>query len=162
MIVLVLGGSRSGKSAVAEEIAARHAPVTYLATILPDDDDADLSARLDAHRVRRPSDWDTVEPPYDLGDVLEQIPGTILLDSLGPWVAGSSGPVDIGGLVGALRRRHAPTVVVSDEVGLGVHPETELGRRFRDELGRVNQAVASVADQCLFVVAGRVLPLERP
>lgn len=162
MITLVLGGARSGKSAVAEMLAARHGPVTYLATIIPDGDDVDLVARLHAHRTRRPHDWDTVEPPYDLAQVLADSRGTVLLDSLGPWVAGSEVPVDPTALVAALRDRSSPTVIVSEEVGLGVHPETETGRRFRDELGRVNQAVAAVADDCLLVVAGRILPLDRP
>jgi adenosyl cobinamide kinase/adenosyl cobinamide phosphate guanylyltransferase len=84
-----------------------------------------------------------------------------VLDALGPWVA--SVPdfgVDTGELCGALTERDGDTVVVSEEVGLGVHPATESGRRFRDALGELNQAVAGVADDVVLVVAGRALRLE--
>ena len=163
MITLVLGGARSGKSAVAEAIAARHSPVTYLATIMPDPSDEDLAARVQVHRSRRPDRWHTVEPPYDIVDVLLATTGTVLLDSLGPWLASHRDfAIDRDGLVAALGRRSGLTIIVSDEVGMGVHPETELGRRFRDELGRLNQAVAAVADDCLLAVAGRTIRLERP
>ena len=70
--------------------------------------------------------------------------------------------VDVAGLVAALRRRAEPTVVVTEEVGLSVHPPTEAGRRFADALGQLNLAVADAADQTLLVVAGRVLPLAAP
>lgn len=166
MIVLVLGGARSGKSAVAEQrahVLADGGPVTYVATMLPPGDDADLRARLDAHRARRPADWHTVEPPFDLAEVLATTTGTILVDALGPWLAAQPAmEVDADPLVATLRRRTEPVVLVSEEVGMGVHPETTAGRRFRDALGALNQALASVADESLLVVAGRVLRLEAP
>jgi adenosylcobinamide kinase / adenosylcobinamide-phosphate guanylyltransferase len=163
VISLVLGGARSGKSTVAEQLVERAAlPVTYLATMQHDPSDPDLTARLDRHRNRRPPTWTTVEPPYDLVEVLATTADSILLDSLGPWAAMHLDGIDPGRLVDAMRARTAPTVVVSEEVGMGVHPETALGRRFRDELGVLNQAIAAVADECLLVVAGRVLRLERP
>ena len=163
MITLVLGGARSGKSEVAERIAARLAgPVTYLATLVPGGD-ADLATRIEAHRARRPAGWRTVEAGAELPAALRSVPGPVLLDSLGPWVAASPGMiVDAGALCAALTGRAADTVVVSEEVGLGVHPATEDGRRFRDALGALNQAVAAVADEVLFVVAGRILPLGPP
>ena len=84
----------------------------------------------------------------------------MLVDALGTWVAAHDDlAVDTPALVAALQRPGA-TVVVSDEVGLGVHPSSEVGRRFRDVLGDVNRAVADVADEVLLVVAGRVLPLD--
>ena len=165
MITLVLGGARSGKSAVAEACAARAAPpVTYLATGVATDED--MAGRIAAHRARRPSGWSTVEAPRDLPGALRALDGTVLLDALGTWVAGA-GPdfVDddaVDGLCRALAERPGDTVVVSDEVGLGVHPSSEVGRRFRDVLGEVNQRVAAVADEVLLVIAGRVLPLGRP
>ncbi|QGG95265.1 bifunctional adenosylcobinamide kinase/adenosylcobinamide-phosphate guanylyltransferase [Actinomarinicola tropica] len=166
MIVLVLGGARSGKSAVAEQrahVLADGGPVTYVATMVPSDDDADLAARLEAHRARRSATWHTVEPPFDLAEVLATTPGTVLVDALGPWVAARPDmEVDTDGLVAALRRRSEPVVLVSDEVGMGVHPETAAGRRFRDALGALNQALAAAADESLLVVAGRVLRLEAP
>jgi adenosylcobinamide kinase / adenosylcobinamide-phosphate guanylyltransferase len=166
VITLVLGGARSGKSEVAERIAARlPAPVTYLATLIPGDD-PDLAARIAAHRGRRPAGWRTVEAAAGLPALLRSVPGSALVDALGPWVAASPGmAVDAGDLCAALTGRAgrgAHTVVVSEEVGLGVHPATADGRRFRDALGTVNQAVAAVADDVLLVVAGRVLRLDPP
>lgn len=166
MITLVLGGARSGKSGVAErraDAAARGGTVTYVATIQTGADDADLAERLAAHRARRPGHWSTVEPPYDLPEVLDRTAGVVLVDSLGPWVSAfpdMDPPVDA--LVEVLRWRTAPTVLVSDEVGWGVHPESAAGRRFRDALGRLNQELAAVADETLVVVAGRLLRTEAP
>ncbi len=163
MITFVLGGARSGKSEVAERIAARlPAPITYLATLVPGND-PDLDARIAAHRIRRPAAWRTVEAGAGLPAVLSSVPGSVLVDGLGPWVAASPGMiVDAGALCAALTGRRAGTVVVSEEAGLGVHPATEDGRRFRDALGTLNQSVAAVADEVLFVVAGRILRLDPP
>jgi len=166
VIVLVLGGTRSGKSAVAEAVAARLAgttgEVTYVATARVDPADADHVARIDAHRARRPATWTTVEcgVPADLAGVLTGASGCVLLDSLGTWVAGHPGlDPDPAPLVAALRARSAPTVVVSEEVGLALHAPTEAGRRFVDALGAANQAVSLVADEALLVVAGRAVRL---
>jgi adenosylcobinamide kinase/adenosylcobinamide-phosphate guanylyltransferase len=163
VITLVLGGARSGKSEVAERLVARlGADVTYVATGTPGDDDTDMAARIERHRARRPATWSTVEAGTDLGNVLRSIEGPVLLDALGTWLARADGFVaDSGDLCAALRERRGDTVVVSDEVGLGVHPSTEAGRRFRDAIGLLNQAVAEVADEVLLVVAGRSLRLDR-
>ncbi|TML62764.1 MAG: adenosylcobinamide kinase/adenosylcobinamide phosphate guanyltransferase, partial [Actinobacteria bacterium] len=91
---------------------------------------------------------------------LRGLAGTVVLDALGGWVAATIGAVDVDGLCDALSARAGDTVVVSEEVGMGVHPSTEVGRRFRDVLGELNQRVAALADQAILVVAGRVLPLE--
>jgi adenosylcobinamide kinase/adenosylcobinamide-phosphate guanylyltransferase len=153
-LTLVLGGARSGKSAFAERRAGPGS-VTYVAT----GDGADMPERVAAHRARRPSTWTTIEA-VDLVGVLSSVVGTVLVDSLTTWVAGAAGfEVDIDELCRALSSRSGDTVVVSDEVGLGVHPSTEVGRAFRDALGLVNQAVAAVADEVLLVVAGRALVL---
>jgi nicotinate-nucleotide--dimethylbenzimidazole phosphoribosyltransferase len=163
VIALVLGGARSGKSAVAERLAGRlDPPVTYVATATVHADDADHVARVEAHRARREASWTTIEAGADLPAVLRSTAGTVLVDSLGTWVAGADLSPDLDALRAALRGRAGDTVVVSEEVGLGVHPSSELGRRFRDVLGEVNAAVAELADEVLLVVAGRVLPLERP
>jgi adenosyl cobinamide kinase/adenosyl cobinamide phosphate guanylyltransferase len=162
VIVLVLGGARSGKSLLAERrAAAATGPVTYLATATVDPTDADLAARVAAHRARRPAAWATVEAGPDLVAHLARVEGAALVDSLGTWLALHPDlRADTAGLVAALAARPGDTIVVSDEVGLGVHPSTPVGRRFRDELGTLNQAVAAVSDEVLLVVAGRVLPLE--
>ncbi len=163
MITLVLGGIRSGKSAVAEQLAAAHpGPVTYVATMVAGDDPG-LAARIAAHRARRPQDWSTVDAGPDLAATLATLSGTVLVDSLGPWLAARAGmAVDAVALALAISRRRDDTVVVSDEVGLSVHPLSASGLRFADALGALNQAVASVADRALLVVAGRVVPLAPP
>ncbi len=163
MITLVLGGARSGKSTVAEGLASGlEPPVTYVAT-LHIGDDADLAPRVARHRARRPPDWRTVDAGPELPDVLRAVAGTVLVDSLGPWVGASPGlEVQTESLCSALAERDGDTVVVSDEVGLSVHPSTEEGRLFRDALGALNQAVAARADDVILVVAGCTLRLDRP
>lgn len=159
MITLVLGGARSGKSAIAESLAGEHGDqVTYVATAEVSDDD--FRARVAAHRARRPSTWTTVES-RDLTAVLRDRPdGPMLVDSVGTWIARQRDfGVDIDELVKALSARTGPTVIVSEEAGLGVHPESAAGRQWRDALGEVNQAVARVADVVLLVVAGRTVRL---
>lgn len=160
-ITLVLGGTRSGKSEVAERLCeACPAPVTYIATGDAASDPL-MAARVAAHLARRPGDWPTVEAGPRLIEALSEVHGTALVDSLGSWIAATPDlAVDPVALVSALTDRAGNTVVVSEEVGLGVHPATEVGRRFADVLGSVNQAVAAAADEVLLVVAGRVLPLE--
>lgn len=155
MITLVLGGARSGKSALAERRAGAGA-VTYVATGRAED----MPERVAAHRARRPAHWSTVET-QDLPGALSQ-PGPMLVDSLSAWVAAADRfTVDTDALCRALASHEGDVVVVSDEVGLGVHPSSEAGRLFRDALGLVNQAVAAVADEVLLVVAGRALALDR-
>ena len=155
-VTLVLGGARSGKSGVAERLAGV-GPVTYVATGSAEE----MPERVAAHRARRPSTWTTVET-RDLAAALGGAPGTVLVDSLTAWVAAAEEfAVDVDGLCRALSDHAGDVVLVSDEVGLGVHPSTEVGVRFRDALGLVNQAVASVAGDVLLVVAGRALPLAR-
>jgi adenosyl cobinamide kinase/adenosyl cobinamide phosphate guanylyltransferase len=162
VITLVLGGTRSGKSVVAERVAARHPPVCYVATA-EIAEDLDLAERIAAHRARRPTSWETVEAGADLiGALLERPDGTVLVDALGTWVAHHQDlRVDTAALVAAVRARRGDTVLVSEEVGLSVHPPTTIGRRFVDTLGTVNHAVADIADEVLLVVAGRVLRLDR-
>jgi adenosyl cobinamide kinase/adenosyl cobinamide phosphate guanylyltransferase len=164
VITLVLGGTRSGKSAVAETMAARRpGPVTYIATGSAGPNDQEMAERIAQHQARRPATWTTVEAGADLADALLGAPhGTALVDALGTWVASYPDLTpDVDGLLAALAKRDGDTVLVSDEVGLGVHPSSEIGRRFRDVLGEVNTAVAEVADDVFLVVAGRVLPLPR-
>jgi adenosylcobinamide kinase/adenosylcobinamide-phosphate guanylyltransferase len=165
VITLVVGGARSGKSVVAEGIAGRlPQPVTYVATGLATD--GDMADRIAAHRARRPSAWATVEigDDGDLAGCLLSTTGTVLVDSLGTWVAMRSANaeafvVDGEKMADAMARRDGDTVVVSDEVGMSVHPLTDSGRHFVDALGVLNQAVAAVANDVLLVVAGRTLAL---
>ncbi len=167
MITLVLGGTRSGKSAIAESLAASLAvslgrPVTYIATAAVDPSDTNHVARVAAHQARRPRGWATVEceTPAELPQALLDTTGVALVDSLGTWVTLHPDlHVDAEDLLDGLARRQHPTVVVSEEVGLAVHPPTELGRRYVDALGTLNQQVAAAAGRVLFVVAGRAVEL---
>jgi len=159
VITLVLGGARSGKSALAERLAATlPEPVTYVATAFVAD--ADMAARVATHQARRPPSWRTVEAGLDLVETVAELEGSVLLDSLGTWLAAAPGfEVDVAALGCVVQLRRGDTVIVSEEVGWGVHPGTESGRRFRDALGEVNQAMAAIADDVFLVVAGRVLRL---
>jgi adenosylcobinamide kinase/adenosylcobinamide-phosphate guanylyltransferase len=159
VITLVIGGTRSGKSEVAARVAATMGePVTVVVpTVVADED---FAQRVRDHQARRPPSWTTVECGTDLPNALRAANGTVLIDSLGSWVAGTDQfAVDTDALVGALVARSDATVVVTEEVGLSVHPPTEAGRRFADRLGALNVAVARLAEPVLLVVAGRVTHL---
>jgi nicotinate-nucleotide--dimethylbenzimidazole phosphoribosyltransferase len=161
VIVLVLGGTRSGKSETAERIAAElGAAVTYVATAIVGGDDGDFAARVARHRARRPATWQTIETD-DLPAALTALAGPVLVDSIGTWVASVADfAVDVDGLCQACCERGGDTVIVSEEVGLSIHPPTDVGRRFVDVLGECNRRLADVADRVLLVVAGRTLELE--
>ena len=164
-ITLVLGGTRSGKSRVAERLAADLAPngsgtVTYVAPASVTDEE--MARRVAAHRARRPASWSTVElaSSSELPAVLALLDGSVLVDSLGTWVASAPDlEVDGQALAHALQVRSGSTVLVSEEVGLAVHPATAVGRAFVDALGHLNQTVAAIAERVLLVVAGRTLEL---
>jgi adenosylcobinamide kinase / adenosylcobinamide-phosphate guanylyltransferase len=170
MITFLVGGARSGKSSLAVELGRRHhGPVVFVASCPPLDDD--LAARIARHRETRP-DWPTIEEPVELASAVEKADrdALVIVDCLTVWVSnlmlrGDDEPEvtgAAGAFAGALLDRDGPAVVISNEVGSGVHPEGALGRRYRDLLGRVNQIVAAAADSTLLVVAGRVLRLEDP
>ncbi len=177
--VLVLGGARSGKSERAELRLAGEPDVTYVATGPAGAGDSDWAARVAAHRARRPAWWRTAETT-DLADLLATARGALLIDGIGTWLAAilddcgawddrgacddrGAGPAELAGriaeLIGAWRQTSAQVVAVSDETGLGVVPATPAGRLFRDQLGRLNQALAAESEETELVVAGRVLPL---
>ena len=107
--------------------------------------------------------WATIEAGAGLVEALGSVDGTALVDSLGTWLAALPGfEGDVTGLLAALRKRAGGTVLVSEEVGLGVHPSTEVGGRFRDALGALNRQVSAAADNVFLVVAGRCLRLDGP
>lgn len=172
MLTVLLGGARSGKSRLAVELATEHrGGVTYVATSPRIDGDDDLDARIAAHRSERPPAWRTVEEAHDLvGAVAAGGDDLVIVDCLTLWVSNLMwrGDTDdaivelADGTATTVARRAAPTIVISNEVGLGVHPATDTGRRYRDLLGRVNQAWAARADRALLLVAGRALPLHEP
>jgi adenosylcobinamide kinase / adenosylcobinamide-phosphate guanylyltransferase len=162
-LTLVLGGARSGKSRYAESlIAALPPPWIYVATAQAGD--AEMTERIALHRSRRVKDWHTVEAPHDLPAALSRLEGDapVLADCLTLWLsnrvlAGADVEAETTDLETALASRRAPTVLVSNEVGFGIVPENELGRRFRDVQGRLNQRMAARAGRVILMVAG--LPL---
>lgn len=158
-LTLVLGGARSGKSSHAEGLIAEQTPPwTYVATAQAFD--AEMRERIAAHRARRNANWRTVEAPLDLASALEQAgKAPLLVDCLTLWLtnlmlAEQDLPACIAAFERALASREAATVVVGNEVGLGIVPDNALARRFRDEAGTLNQRIAARADRVLFMVAG--------
>ncbi|MEQ8602241.1 MAG: bifunctional adenosylcobinamide kinase/adenosylcobinamide-phosphate guanylyltransferase [Marivibrio sp.] len=170
-VLFLLGGARSGKTrralAAAEDLFERRAlaPI-YIATAQAFDDE--MRARIDAHKAERGDHWTTVEAPRDLSQAIGRETSedrVLLVDCLTLWTSNLmladedlAGPTEA--LVAALKGAAGPVIVVSNEVGLGVVPETALGRRFRDEAGRINQRVADAADRVEFVAAGLPMRLK--
>lgn len=153
--ILILGGARSGKSAEAERRLAAEPAVTYVATgPAPAPDDREWAQRVAQHVARRPPGWRTVETA-DLTPLLTDPPGPLLIDCATLWLAAH---LDDGAaaeaLVTAWRDTSAYAVLVSNEVGSGVHPATPLGRNFRDALGALNARLAAASDEVWLVTAG--------
>jgi adenosylcobinamide kinase / adenosylcobinamide-phosphate guanylyltransferase len=163
-LTLVLGGARSGKSRYAEQILTRlPAPWTYIATAEAWDDE--MRDRIAEHRDRRVSGWQTVDAPRDLAAALARAKGPVLVDCLTLWLSNTMlGETDVPAacaeLLAAFSAAPGPVVAVSNEVGLGIVPDTPLGRKFRDAQGRLNQDVAATADTVLFMAAGLPLVLK--
>ncbi len=176
-LTLVLGGIRSGKSRYAEALCRGYdRPVSYVAPGRPPSpEDPEWAARVAAHRAGRPAGWITYET-RDLAAVLADGSRPVLIDCLGTWLTGvvddADGWHDLPAarallatarleLLSALRNHgeRREIVVVSNEVGWSLVPMDPSGRFFADELGRLNAAVATVADRVHLVVAGRVLDL---
>ncbi|MBS7547303.1 nicotinate-nucleotide--dimethylbenzimidazole phosphoribosyltransferase [Dietzia massiliensis] len=173
MRLLVLGGTRSGKSAHAESVAAATGTdVVYVATARRDPDDAEMTARIAAHRDRRPDEWVTEETDEVTRVLAEHPDSTVLVDDLGGWLTrrmdatlgwtdgGSAVADETDALVAAVAEHPGPVVLVSPEVGLGVVPDTLSGRVFADVIGSLNRRLAQVCDSAVLVVAGRALPLD--
>jgi adenosylcobinamide kinase / adenosylcobinamide-phosphate guanylyltransferase len=166
-VTLILGGARSGKSRYAEalvEVAASRG--TYCATA--EAGDAEMAERIAAHRARRGPFWHTVEAPLDLASAIAvhtEPECPVLVDCLTLWLsnlilAGKRADEEAGALCCSLRKAAGAVVLVSNEVGMGLVPETPLGRTFRDAAGCLNQAVATLADRVVFVAAGLPLVLK--
>ncbi|PTX02225.1 bifunctional adenosylcobinamide kinase/adenosylcobinamide-phosphate guanylyltransferase [Pararhodobacter aggregans] len=166
-VTLVLGGARSGKSALAERLTlsvAQGAPL-YIATAQAWDDE--MRERIALHRAQRDGQgWQTLEVPLDLAAALSDIKDqTVLIDCLTLWLtnhllAEHDLAAETATLLSALAVRAAPTILVSNEVGLGIVPDNALARRFRDDAGRLNQRVAALADTVVFTAAGLPMVLK--
>jgi adenosyl cobinamide kinase/adenosyl cobinamide phosphate guanylyltransferase len=167
-MTLLLGGARSGKSAMAVRLGeASSAPVTFIATALAGDDE--MALRIARHQESRPVEWTTVEAPVDLLGAVRSATGGdfLVVDCLTVWVSNLLGQgalaADIDAAAAAVLQslRGRDCVVVTNEVGLGIVPVNELARGFRDTLGSVNALFAASADQAVLMVAGRALDLSK-
>jgi adenosylcobinamide kinase/adenosylcobinamide-phosphate guanylyltransferase len=165
---LVLGGARSGKSVFAEQLVeASGLERVYLATATAEDDE--MRSRIAHHRERRGEGWITVEEPLALVDALtrEATRGrAVLVDCLTLWLSnlmfsGRDPDVEARRLTRFLGVARYPIIFVSNEVGLGLVPETPLGRNFRDAQGRLNQIIAAAVPDVVFIAAGLPLWLKR-
>jgi adenosyl cobinamide kinase/adenosyl cobinamide phosphate guanylyltransferase len=168
-LTFLLGGARSGKSALAVRLASDwEGPVIFIATAEARDD-GELAARIARHRLERPGGWQTVEEPLDLIGELGRVPerAFLVVDCLTFWTANAlhagwsdedveRAAADAAALAAA---RGSPSVVVSNEVGMGIVPAAPLGRSYRDLLGRVNAVFAEHAERACLVVAGRIVEL---
>jgi adenosylcobinamide kinase/adenosylcobinamide-phosphate guanylyltransferase len=173
--ILILGGSRSGKSRLAGQLAAARGPVTYVATATVDPGDPEMVARIDRHRAERPASWVTREVPRDLEGALTALAageGSIVIDCVTLWISnlmlglgggrGMSDPEVLDALARAVRagRGRARAIWVSNEVGSGVVPPNALARRFADLQGLANQRLAAECDEVHLCVAGLTIRLK--
>ncbi len=174
---LVLGGARSGKSVEAERRLESFPEVLYVATGGSRNGDTEWAARVSAHQERRPGSWRTVET-CDLVPLLKDDGPPLLVDCLSLWLTDAMDAVGawddaewadggeralrdrVRALTDAVRETRRTLVAVSNEVGSGIVPATASGRRYRDELGRLNTAFAQECEQVLLVVAGQTLALR--
>ncbi len=175
MLTLVIGGAGSGKSRYAQSLCANAERVVYIATARAVD--AEMAERIRRHRENRPAHWTLVEEPLEIGGALERHAGgcdSVLLDCLTLWLGNlcweqrENDEANIQATAFREIERFAAAstvsrvVVVTNEIGCGLIPDTPLGRFFRDLQGRVNQEAARLADTVYHVVAGIALPIKQP
>jgi adenosyl cobinamide kinase/adenosyl cobinamide phosphate guanylyltransferase len=168
-LTVLLGGARSGKSALSSELAAEtELPVVVVVTAEARDEE--MTERIRRHRELRPAAWITVEAPVEVARAVRELAPNafVVLDCLSLWVSNAiEAKLDDDRILheareiaSALANREVPAVVVSNEVGLGIVPMNALARRYRDTLGRVNATFVDAAERAYFVVAGKALALE--
>jgi adenosylcobinamide kinase/adenosylcobinamide-phosphate guanylyltransferase len=175
MVSLVIGGARSGKSRFAQSLGATAPRAFYIAPARAED--AEMEARIAEHRRQRPAHWCTAEAPLAIADAVERHCGEcefLLLDCLTVWLSNfcwehreepqsdieTAALREVGRVAATVAETHI--VIVSNEVGSGIVPETPLGRFFRDLQGRVNQEAARLADRVFLVVAGIPVAIKLP
>ena len=165
-LTVLLGGARAGKSALALELARdQGAPVIYIATAEAGDEE--MASRIAHHRSERPETWRTIEEPIALRSAVAAVEpdACVVVDCLTLWVAnllarGDDVLSEAEAVAELAAGRPGPTIVVSNEVGLGIVPASPVAREYRDLLGAVNAAFVRRADDAAFVVAGRAIPLQ--
>jgi adenosyl cobinamide kinase/adenosyl cobinamide phosphate guanylyltransferase len=168
-LTVLLGGARSGKSELSSRLASEaDGPVVVVVTAEARDEE--MTERIRRHREARPVTWTTVEAPVELTAATRDVEpdAFVVLDCLSLWVSNAmEAGLDDDRIVEEARqiatvlaKRDAPSVVVSNEVGLGIVPVNALARRYRDTLGRVNATFVGEADRAYFVIGGKALALE--
>lgn len=163
--ILVTGGARSGKSALAERIVKRMGDtLVYIATAQAFDDE--MTARIDEHQARRGDEWTTITAPFDLAEALSDSDGQPrLVDCLTLWLTnlmldGRDIQAETAKLLTSIAQQTSSVVFVTNEVGSGIVPENKLGRQFRDAAGRLNQQVADACDEVYLAVSGQPLKVK--
>ncbi|MCI0613087.1 bifunctional adenosylcobinamide kinase/adenosylcobinamide-phosphate guanylyltransferase [bacterium] len=160
-IILLTGGARSGKSTMALKLAAEHTPKIFLATA--EALDQEMSDRIRQHRLERTEDWITIEEPVFVEPILQKHrEGAVVLDCITLWLSNLlirkftelQIQTEVQHLADALQRRSTTSIVVTNEVGMGIVPEYPSGRLFRDLAGSTNQIIANIADRVIFMVSG--------
>ncbi|MGH1370773.1 MAG: bifunctional adenosylcobinamide kinase/adenosylcobinamide-phosphate guanylyltransferase [Cellvibrionaceae bacterium] len=172
---LIFGGARSGKSRLAEQLTEAYGNnIAYIATADSRFHDDEMKARVEHHRQQRPAHWRTIEQPLKLGHqlrLLDQHHDAIMIDCLTLWLTNALMAEEQNAqcwqqekteLLAALTDITTPVIMVSNEVGMGIVPLGELNRRFVDEAGFLNQAVAQKSDRTIFTAAGLPLVLKGP
>jgi adenosylcobinamide kinase / adenosylcobinamide-phosphate guanylyltransferase len=176
-IVLVLGGVRSGKSRFAQDLATEIAGDEVLFVATAEAHDSEMSRRIDLHRQSRPANWQTLERQLHIGAALaveNALPPVVLLDCLTLLVSNlllqeehnidlveQQVRAEVDALIQLIRKSQTCLIVVSGEVGMGVVPESSLGRHFRDLLGFANQMLAAIADATYFMIAGQAVNVTK-
>lgn len=175
MVTLVIGGARSGKSRFAQSLGASSRRAFYIATARPED--TEMEARIATHRQQRPAHWCTIEAPLAIARAVERRRADcdfLLLDCLTVWLSNfcwehrdkpereieTAAIMEVGRVASPAAEAHV--VLVTNEVGCALVPDTRLGRFFRDLQGRINQEAARLADQVFLVVAGIPVPIKQP
>ncbi len=162
-IIFITGGARSGKSSYAASIAKKYSRVAFIATCQPLD--REMAKRIKLHQQARPKSWETFEEPQKVAFLLSKLDNSfdcILIDCLtllaSNLILGKYNEkqvlTEIKAILTNIKKKKAKTIIVSNEVGLGLVPTSKLGRDFRDIAGKVNQLVAKEADQVFFTVSG--------
>lgn len=166
-ITLILGGTRSGKSSFAQKLAEESRKnLLYIATA--EAFDQEMTDRIERHQHDRGPDWQTIEESRDIAATIATRSSpqvTILVDCLTIWLSNlmlTDTDIEAASekLIDALKAAPGPVILVSNEVGSGIVPENPLGRKFRDESGRMNQRVAAISDNVALIVAGLPLCLK--
>ncbi|MDD4893749.1 MAG: bifunctional adenosylcobinamide kinase/adenosylcobinamide-phosphate guanylyltransferase [Candidatus Omnitrophica bacterium] len=162
-IIFILGGARSGKSTYALELAKKHKKVVFIATCQALD--KEMAERIKLHKKIRPQGWQTFEEPYKVADLLDKFKvkfPVVLMDCLTLLVSNlmlkglkeETIVNEVNNILAVLKKINGKAIIVSNEVGLGIVPNTKLGRDFRDIAGKVNQLVAGKSDEVFFMVSG--------